>query len=142
MGAKEEKTGIRFQMISGAASSMVFGVPVTLLILFFSAILLSANKVPSGLLDELTAAAALVGTAAAGAHAARRGRGVLSCGLFSSLFYLVFLILIAAMIPGGSPSGGVTPLIAVISLVGGALGGALRSRKKSKLRSWRSKYYK
>lgn len=142
MGAKEEKTGIRPRLVNSAAASVFFGFPVTLLILFLFAILLSADKLPAGLSDELAAAAALIGAAAAGARAARRGRGVLSCGLLSSLFYLALLILIAALIPGGGFAGGVTPLIAVIVLIGGVLGALLRSGKKSRTRSWRSKYYK
>ena len=142
MGAKEEKTGIRTQFLSSAAASVVVGVPVTLLFLLLSAILLSADKLPSGLSDELTAAAALIGAAASGAHAARRGRGVLSCGLFSSLTYLFLLVFIAALIPGGRAAGGVTVLIAVIVLAGGVLGALLRIGKKSKTRAWRKKYYK
>jgi ABC-type transport system involved in cytochrome c biogenesis permease subunit len=142
MGAKEEKTGIRPQLLNSAAASVFFGIPVTLLILFLAAILLSADKLPAGLSDELTAAAALIGAAAAGARAARQGRGVLSCGLFSSLIYLAILFFIAALVPGGSFAGGITPLIAVIVLIGGILGALLRSGKKSKSKSWRSKYYK
>jgi hypothetical protein len=87
---------------------------------------------PSGLSDELSAAAALIGAAAAGARAARRGRGVLSCGLFSSLTYLFLLVFIAALIPGWGVTGGVTALIAVIVLIGGVLGALLCAAGKSR----------
>jgi putative membrane protein (TIGR04086 family) len=131
MGVMEEKKSAGIAYLLNIAAGILPGFFVTLLLLFLSSLLISTEKLPASLRDELIIASVFVGAAASGAVAAKRqGRGVLLIGLCAGLGYLLALKLFSACIPSGSLFGGLSLKTAISAIAGGAFGGALRSRKK------------
>lgn len=137
MGVMEEKKSAVIGFLMNIAAGILPGIFVTLLLLFLSSLLVSTEKLPSSLRDELIVASVFAGAAAAGVLAAKRqGRGVLVAGLCAGLGYLLVIMLFSACVPSSGLFGDLFLKTAICSIAGGAFGGALRSRKK-KLRHGR-----
>ncbi len=116
-----------------AAVGAGLGLLSTLLILFGVSALLVTGSVPASLKDALILAAILMGATVGGFYCAgRRGGGVVTAGLISSLAYVVLLLVGILMFKKGDTETSLLLRQMVASVAGGCFGGVLRLHKKTK----------
>jgi len=123
----EQNVGI-LKLLPSIAVSAAIGLTVTLLLLFFAALLISGSVVDYTWNVWMTAGGCVLGTLVGGFLSARAaGRRVLLIGLLTGfLYYLVLLIAGSLFFARILPDNGVIAMLAS-SLIGGALGGLLAS---------------
>jgi len=127
-------SGLMFDCTLGA----VFGMVVTLLMLYVFSILVSSGKLPPEFGESLIVAACFVGvTAGSFAAVKRRGRGVLPCALLCGGVWFL-LVLVFSVFGGGAIFDVIKLKLLICAVAGSAFGSALhvnRAGQKIKRRN-------
>ena len=140
MGSREDIKSYGTGLLASGTVGSVFGLVITLLLLFAASLLMEAEKLPMTLSEEAIITATFAGAAAAGLIAGRRqGRRVLLAGLGAGLLCLLITKLIAACLPQGNLLNPLSIKTAIAAVTGGTFGGALLTRGKKQKKSRRGK---